>query len=191
MPAARSPDRLKTGLTMTIHAAPTAIDPHELRTAMSRFATGVAVVTTFDGEKREGLTVNSFSSLSLDPPLVVWSLRKNSPSLATFQRATGFAVNILCADRRELSHHFATPHSDKFLGVEYDDGSFGFPVFSDNLALFECRKSQVVEGGDHLMFIGEVLRVTYRDDVPLIFSSGRYCTPLAIPSNALVNTGAG
>jgi len=183
MPAARSPDRLKTGLTMTIHAAPTAIDPHELRTAMSRFATGVAVVTTFDGEKREGLTVNSFSSLSLDPPLVVWSLRKNSPSLATFQRATGFAVNILCADRRELSHHFATPHSDKFLGVEYDDGSFGFPVFSGNLALFECRKSQVVEGGDHLMFIGEVLRVTYRDDVPLIISSGRYCTPLA-PANS-------
>jgi flavin reductase (DIM6/NTAB) family NADH-FMN oxidoreductase RutF len=176
---------------MTAHAAPTAIDPRELRTAMSRYATGVAVVTTFDGEKREGLTVNSFLSLSLDPPLVVWSLRKNSPSSATFQRATGFAVNILCADRRDLSHHFATPHPDKFLGVEYDDGSFGFPVFSDNLALFECRKSQVVEGGDHLMFIGEVLRVTYRDDVPLIFSSGRYCTPLAIPSKALVNTGAG
>jgi flavin reductase (DIM6/NTAB) family NADH-FMN oxidoreductase RutF len=176
---------------MTAHAAPTAIDPRELRTAMSRFATGVAVVTTFDGEKREGLTVNSFSSLSLDPPLVVWSLRKNSPSSATFRRATGFAVNILCADRRDLSHHFATPHPDKFLGVEYDDGSFGFPVFSDNLALFECRKSQVVEGGDHLMFIGEVLRVTYRDDVPLIFSSGRYCTPLPIPSNALVNTDAG
>jgi flavin reductase (DIM6/NTAB) family NADH-FMN oxidoreductase RutF len=101
---------------MTVHAAPTAIDPRELRAAMSRFATGVAVVTTFDGEKREGLTINSFSSLSLDPPLVVWSLRKNASSLATFQRAAGFAVNVLCADRRDLSRHFATPHPDKFLG---------------------------------------------------------------------------
>ena len=169
---------------MTVHAAATAIDSHELRAAMSRFATGVAVVTTFDGEKREGLTVNSFSSLSLDPPLVVWSLRRNSLALATFQRAKGFAVNILCADRRDLSLHFATPHPDKFLGVEHKDGDFGFPVFSDNLALFECRKFQVFEGGDHLMFVGEVLRVKYRDDVPLIFSSGRYCTPLAIPRNA-------
>jgi flavin reductase (DIM6/NTAB) family NADH-FMN oxidoreductase RutF len=175
---------------MTVHAAPTAIDPRELRAAMSRFATGVAVVTTFDGEKREGLTVNSFSSLSLDPPLVVWSLRKNASSLVTFQRAAGFAVNVLCADRRDLSRHFATPHPDKFLGVEYDDGGFGFPVLSGNLALFECRKSQVVEGGDHLMFIGEVLRVTYRDDVPLIFSGGRYCTPLAIPGNVRVESGA-
>ena len=171
---------------MTVHAAATVVDPRELRAAMSRFATGVAVVTTFDGEKREGLTINSFSSLSLDPPLVVWSLRKNSPSLATFQRAKGFAVNILCASRRDLSHHFATSHPDKFQGVEYNDGSFGFPVFNDNLALFECRKSQVFEGGDHLMFIGEVLRVTYRDDVPLIFSSGRYCIPSALPSKAQI-----
>ena len=99
-------------------------------------------------------------------------------------------MNVLCADRRDLSRHFATPHPDKFLGVEYDDGGFGFPVLSGNLALFECRKSQVVEGGDHLMFIGEVLRVTYRDDVPLIFSGGRYCTPLAIPGNVRVESGA-
>jgi flavin reductase (DIM6/NTAB) family NADH-FMN oxidoreductase RutF len=175
---------------MTIHAARTAIDPRELRAAMSRFATGVAVVTTFDREKREGLTVNSFSSLSLDPPLVVWSLRKNAPSLATFHRAIGFAVNVLCADRPDLSHHFATPHPDKFLGVEYDDGGFGCPILRGNLALFECRKSQVIEGGDHLMFIGEVLHVSYRDDVPLIFSGGRYCTPLAIPNNARLETGA-
>ena len=158
---------------------------------MSRFATGVAVVTTFDGEKREGLTVNSFSSLSLDPPLVVWSLRKNSPSLTTFRRAAGFAVNILCADRRDLSQHFATPRPDKFLGLEYRNGRFGYPVFDDNLALFECRTSQVLDAGDHLMFIGEVLRVAYRDDVPLIFSSGRYCTPSAIPAGAQASTGAG
>lgn len=165
---------------MTVHSAPTAIHPREMRAAMSRFATGVAVVTTFDGEKREGVTVNSFSSLSLDPPLVLWSLRKSAPSLHTFQRAEGFAVNVLCAHRRELSQHFATPKPDKFIGVEYVDGNFGNPVLSDNLALFECRTSQIVEGGDHLMFIGEVLRVTYRDDVPLIFSAGRYCTPSEI-----------
>lgn len=176
---------------MTAQSALTAIDTRELRAAMSRFATGVAVVTTFDGEKREGLTVNSFSSLSLDPPLVVWSLRKNSQSAATFQRAAGFAVNILCADRRDLSHHFATPHADKFLGIEYEHGSFEYPVFRDNRALFECRISKLVEAGDHLMFIGEVLRMAYRDDVPLIFSSGRYCTPLATPANAQVNNGAG
>jgi len=168
---------------MTVHTAPGAIDPRELRAAMSRFATGVAVVTTFDGQKREGLTVNSFTSLSLDPPLVLWSLRKNAPSLTTFQRAEGFAVNILCADRRDLSQHFATPKADKFQGIDFTGGDFGHPVLAGNLALFECRTAQVVEGGDHLMFIGEVLRVTYRDDIPLIFSGGRYCTPSVIQNS--------
>jgi flavin reductase (DIM6/NTAB) family NADH-FMN oxidoreductase RutF len=157
------------------------IDLRELRAAMSRFATGVTVVTTFDGNKREGLTVNSFSSLSLDPPLVLWSLRRKSGSLETFTRAEGFAVNVLSAASRDLSQHFATSRPDRFRGVEYTDGLLGCPVLPGNLALFECRKIQVVEGGDHLMFIGEVLNVTYRNDVPLIFSAGRYCTPQALP----------
>lgn len=168
---------------MIAQAAPATIDPRELRAAMSRFATGVAVVTTFDGTKREGLTINSFSSLSLDPPLVLWSLRKNAPSLETFQRADGFAVNILCADRRDLSQHFATPKADKFAGVEHTDSSLGFPVLNGNLALFDCRKSQIIEGGDHFMFIGEVRHVDYCDDIPLIYSGGRYCTPAIIQNS--------
>ena len=160
--------------------SPTTIDSREFRAAMSRFATGVAVVTTFDGSKREGLTINSFTSLSLDPPLVLWSLRKNAPSLSTFQRAEGFAINVLCANRLDLSQHFAKPRADKFENVPFSESELGNAVLTGNLALFECRKSQTVDGGDHTMFIGEVLRVEYRDDVPLIFSGGRYCTPALI-----------
>lgn len=153
------------------------VDPSTLRAAMSRFATGVTVVTTFDGTKREGLTVNSFASLSLDPPLVLWSIRKSAPSLATFLRASCFAVNVLAAGRHELSQHFATPRADKFSGIHFADGFGGCPVLQGNVASFECRKSQVLEGGDHLIILGEVVNLSYCDDVPLIFISGRYCTP--------------
>jgi flavin reductase (DIM6/NTAB) family NADH-FMN oxidoreductase RutF len=156
------------------------VEPNRMRAAMSRFATGVTVVTTFDGRKREGLTVNSFSSLSLDPALVLWSIRKNAPSVATFLRAEGFAVNVLAASSRNLSQHFATPRPDKFLGVAYTEGWSGCPVLTGNLALFECRKVQTIEGGDHLIVVGAVLNLSYADDVPLIFSSGRYCIPASI-----------
>ena len=152
------------------------IDPVTLRAAMSRFATGVTVVTTFDGKKREGLTINSFSSLSLEPPMVLWSIRKDAPSLETFLQAPCFAVNVLSASYRSLSQHFARPAIDKFSGIEFREGLGRCPVLKGNLASFECVKTQAVEGGDHLIFLGEVADLSYCDDVPLIFSNGRYCT---------------
>jgi flavin reductase (DIM6/NTAB) family NADH-FMN oxidoreductase RutF len=152
------------------------IEASTLRAAMSRFATGVTVVTTIDGRRREGLTINSFSSLSLEPPLVLWCIRKDAASLVTFSRASCFAVNVLAARRRHLSDHFARSHPDKFSGIDFTDGIGGCPVLSGNLASFECVKAGVIEGGDHLIILGEIRHLSFCDDEPLVFSQGRYCT---------------
>jgi flavin reductase (DIM6/NTAB) family NADH-FMN oxidoreductase RutF len=150
----------------------------ELRDALARFATGVAIVTTRapDGRYR-GVTANSFASVSLDPPLVLWSLRRNAPSLRSFADSGHFAVNVLSADQVGLSRHFARPHEDKFSGVAFVPGFGGCPVIEGALAVFECEAAQQMDGGDHLMFLGRLLRASHRHGEPLIFSAGRYCIP--------------
>ena len=112
----------------------------KLRNALGRFPTGVTVITTRtpDG-KREGLTANSFTALSLDPPLVLWSLGSRSKSLASFQRAGRFAINVLGSHQAELSHHFATTREDKFENVDIQGGLGGCPVLPNALACFECE----------------------------------------------------
>lgn len=159
-----------------------AFDPRQLRNALGRFATGVTVVTTRtpDG-KLEGITVNSFSAVSLDPPLVLWSIKRSAPSLASFKAAGMFAINVLTQKQADLSHHFATPAADKFAGVEFSAGFGGCPLLSDTLASFECEIERMVEGGDHLIVIGRILRFGYCDAPPLLFSSGRYCRAAALP----------
>jgi flavin reductase (DIM6/NTAB) family NADH-FMN oxidoreductase RutF len=158
-------------------------DPRRMRHALGRFATGVTIVTTRhpDG-KLEGLTANSFSAVSLDPPLVLWSLRREAPSLRSFAASGRFAVNVLGAHQRELSRQFATPSLDKFAAVAHECGLGGCPLIEGSLAQFECRLEETVAGGDHLIFIGRVERARYRDGEPLIFSAGRYCTPALLPA---------
>jgi flavin reductase (DIM6/NTAB) family NADH-FMN oxidoreductase RutF len=160
-------------------------DTRALRSALGRFATGVTVVTTrCPSGKLVGLTANSFSSVSLDPPLVLWSLRRTAASLQSFTGSRYFAVNVLSADQEKLSNHFATPSPDKFADIKFETGIAGCPLLPRTLACFECQLETEVEGGDHVIFLGRVLRATYRDGVPLIFASGSYCRPerLGVPS---------
>ena len=162
-----------------------AVDARALRHAFGHFATGVAVVTTrTPAGKLEGLTANSFSSVSLDPPLVLWCLQRDAASAPGFAAAGMFAVNVLAAHQHALSRHFATPTSDKFAGLRHTEGLGGCPLLADSLAHFECRTENAVDAGDHTIFIGRVLRVTHRDGEPLIFSAGRYCVPTALTVTA-------
>jgi flavin reductase (DIM6/NTAB) family NADH-FMN oxidoreductase RutF len=152
-------------------------DARHLRNALGRFPTGVTVVTTrAPGGRFEGLTVNSFAALSLDPALLLWSINHKSPSATGFRAAGHFAVNVLRAAQVDLSHRFATRRDNKFEGVAFDEGLGGAPVLRDMLATFECETVSVTEGGDHLLFIGRVHRMAYDDGDPLIFSAGKYCT---------------
>ena len=152
------------------------------RTALGRFATGITVITTQTAQgKREGLTANSFGALSLEPPLVLWSLTRKAPSLASFQASPHFAVNVLAAHQRSLSNHFARPAPDKFESIECPPGLGGCPTLPDCLALFECRLERTVEAGDHVVFIGRVERFGWREGDPLVFSCGHYCITAALP----------
>jgi flavin reductase (DIM6/NTAB) family NADH-FMN oxidoreductase RutF len=151
------------------------LDRRDFRRALGQFATGVTVVTarTPDGRK-VGVTVNSFSSVSLDPPLVLWSLSRQAPSFADFAHATHFAVNVLAANQHHLSRQFSTPLPDKFSGVEFVEGAGGVPVLSGVNAHFICRNVRQYDGGDHLIFLGEVEDYKFSDGEPLVFHSGRY-----------------
>ena len=151
------------------------IDRRDFRRALGQFATGVTVVTarTPDGRK-VGVTVNSFSSVSLDPPLVLWSLSRQAPSLADFTHAPYFAINVLAANQHHISRQFSTPLPDKFSGVEFHEGSAGVPLLSGVNAHFFCRNVRQYDGGDHVIFLGEVEDYKYTDGEPLVFHSGRY-----------------
>ena len=152
------------------------IDQRHLRNALGRYATGVTVITTRTAAgKLEGLTANSFAAVSLDPPLISWSLKRSAPSYDGFLTANHFAVNILSAEQHALCRHFATPRLDKFEDVVFEAGMHGAPILPGCLATFECRTENTIEGGDHQIFIGRVLRATHRDGEPLIFSAGRLC----------------
>jgi len=154
-------------------------DTRALRHALGRFATGVTVITTRCPSGRlVGLTANSFSSVSLDPPLVLWSLRKNASSLPSFTGSQHFAVHVLSAEQEVLSNHFAKQGAlDKFAELEFETGHGGCPLLPGALATFECQIETEVEGGDHVIFLGRVLKAAYRDGVPLIFAGGTYCRP--------------
>jgi flavin reductase (DIM6/NTAB) family NADH-FMN oxidoreductase RutF len=163
-------------------------DARHLRNALGRFPTGVTVVTTRGPTGRyEGLTVNSFAALSLEPALVLWSLNHSSPSVAGFRGAGHFAVNVLRATQADHSHRFAMRRDNKFDGIQFDEGLGGAPVLRDMLATFECETASIVEGGDHLLFIGRVRRMAYEDGDPLIFNAGKYCTAQSLPAGTAVD----
>jgi flavin reductase (DIM6/NTAB) family NADH-FMN oxidoreductase RutF len=139
-------------------------DSKDLREAFGEFMTGVTVVTTLDeaGEPT-GLTVNSFSSLSLDPPLALFSLGKASNTFDAFQSDNGFVIHVLATDQRHLAEQFATRDANRFEGVEWSEGIDGLPLISDTLASFECSREHIYEGGDHLILVGRIERLTIGD----------------------------
>ncbi|MEU6586613.1 flavin reductase [Nocardia sp. NPDC046763] len=152
-----------------------AVDPRALRNALGLYATGVTVVTSRAPDGRKvGVTANSFTSVSLDPPLVAWCPAKKAPSLPDLVAASHFAVNVLAADQHELSRQFATPAPDKFAGVAHHDGIAGVPLLDNSIARFQCRTVQRVEAGDHVIFIGEVEQFDTCNGQPLVFHSGGY-----------------
>ena len=154
-------------------------DARALRNALGRFPTGVTVITTrAPNGKLEGLTANSFSALSLDPPLVLWSISRKSGSIDGFVGSGHFAINVLSAEQPDLSHRFATPLENRFEGVAFELGLGGSPLLHGVLARFECSLASTIEGGDHLLFVGRVHKISYGTGEPLIFSAGRYCTAL-------------
>lgn len=155
--------------------AAVAVDLSQFRRALSCFATGVAVVTTVDSSgAKVGMTINSFNSVSLDPPLVLWSVAEDSYSYDVFTRAEHFAVNVLSMHQKDLADRFAQSNNDKFDGLRHGEGLHGVPLLSDFAACFECRTEHIYSGGDHKIIVGRVLRVEDHDKDPLIFYRGHY-----------------
>jgi 3-hydroxy-9,10-secoandrosta-1,3,5(10)-triene-9,17-dione monooxygenase reductase component len=151
-------------------------DPQRaFRDALGAFATGVTIATTRDGcGEPVGVTASSFNSVSLDPPLILWSLAKNSLSHQSFAESGHFAVHVLAASQEPLSNRFARRGDDKFAGLAWRTGALGSPILDDYAALFECRTRHQYEGGDHIILVGEVVAHDARDEPPLLFHAGRY-----------------
>lgn len=152
-------------------------DERAFRQALGRFTTGVTIVTATTGGDRStwvGVTANSFTSVSLQPPMVLWSLGRNSRSFEAFADSTHFAVHVLAENQQELSNRFARTIDDKFGELVCGTGVGGVPLLPECVACFECRTAHVYEGGDHLIFVGEVLNFSHRDRAPLVFHEGRY-----------------
>ena len=151
------------------------LDPQAFRSALGTFVTGVTIVTARDEAGRPfGLTANSFNSVSLDPPMVLWSLSLHSGTLPVFRDADGWAVHVLAADQQAMSDRFARPGADKFDGLDLADGFEGAPLIPGYAARFGCRARFEYEGGDHAIFLGEVVDFDRREVEPLIYHGGRY-----------------
>jgi len=151
------------------------ISKEEFRAALSRFASGVTVVTTKDGSgKLYGITVSAFCSVSLTPPLVLICIEKNTGSHHAFEQSRVFVVNILRENQQRISDHFASPLEDKFSEISYRSGIENLPVLEDALANLECRLRYSHEGGDHTIFVGEVEKATVNGIKPLLYFHGDY-----------------
>ena len=159
------------------------VSEFEFRSALSRFASGVSVVTTKDsGGNLHGITVSAFCSVSLTPPLVLICIEKVTASHSAFKESNAFVVNVLSESQMHLSERFAAPSEDKFGDVEFRAGIENIPVLNDTLASLECRLKHTFEGGDHSIFIGEVENVIVSDGEPLLYFQGNYRKVSAISS---------
>jgi flavin reductase (DIM6/NTAB) family NADH-FMN oxidoreductase RutF len=164
-------------------AASPASDSTALRRCVGAFVTGVTVITALGADgQAEGITANSFSSLSLDPPLIVWSLRLSSRSFNTYKNAARFAVNILAEDQVDISNRFASSGVDRFEGVTYKPGLGGVPLIDGCVSYLECSLEASYPGGDHVLFVGRVERIHTYEGRPLAYGSGGYLSvqPLAV-----------
>ncbi|GGB86986.1 flavin reductase [Marinobacterium zhoushanense] len=156
------------------------IDPRELRNTLGLFATGVTVVTAPGlDDKPVGITANSFSSLSLDPPLVLWSLALKSSNVALFKEGNPFAINILGAHHQELALQFARPVPDKFQNVEFETNTHGVPLLKGAQGHLECTVTFTQELGDHLLIVGRVDAIASEPCEPLLFYRGAFARLLS------------
>lgn len=160
---------------MSAAESPSGFDARAFRGALGNFATGVTIVTTFDDEHEDvGITANSFNSVSLDPPMVLWSLSRKAKSLPAFLNNPYFAVHILAADQEALSQRFATQGANKFANLELTRGPGNVPLLDGCSARFVCRTAFKHDGGDHVIFVGAVLSFDASSHAPLLFHAGRY-----------------
>jgi flavin reductase (DIM6/NTAB) family NADH-FMN oxidoreductase RutF len=152
-----------------------AIDPRDFRNALGSYATGVTIITAAGSDgKPYGITCNSFASVSLNPPLVLWSLVLYSSSLTAFQDARHFAVNVLGNSQQALADKFAKSSDEKFIGVDWTPGLGGAPLLAGSVANFQCRSVNRYYGGDHVIFLGAVEAYSYDRNEPLLFAQGGY-----------------
>jgi flavin reductase (DIM6/NTAB) family NADH-FMN oxidoreductase RutF len=167
-------------------------DPRALRDAFGSFLTGVTVVTTHSAEGQAvGFTANSFTSVSLDPPLLLVCLAKSSRNFATLTQSSGFAVNILAEDQKEVSNTFAKPVEDRFAAIEWQRGPHGAPVFANVAAWFDCATQQVVDAGDHVILIGRVEAFENSGRTGLGYARGAYFTPALADKSLLTSVEGG
>jgi flavin reductase (DIM6/NTAB) family NADH-FMN oxidoreductase RutF len=169
-------------MTALLRPQAPSFSPQDFRSALGMFATGVTVITGRDADGRlVGLTANSFNSVSLSPPLVLWSLSRSAGSMPTFAKGSHYAVNILAAEQRPIAERFASKDIDRFAGVPFREGAGGAPVLEGVAASFECFNRSRYEEGDHVIFVGEVEHCQRRDGaLPLIYHGGRYFTELPL-----------
>jgi flavin reductase (DIM6/NTAB) family NADH-FMN oxidoreductase RutF len=154
---------------------PHAVTERQFRDALAQFATGVTIIAARAPHGGfVGFTANSFNSVSLDPPLVIWSLARRSRSLGVFEGAERYAVNVLAREQVELARRFSRPHADRFAGVAYRLARAGAPLIEGCAAWLECRHHALHPAGDHMLFIGEVDTCAYRHAEPLVWHGGRY-----------------
>ena len=156
------------------------LDTWDFKQAVGAFTTGVTVVTTVDDAgTRYGLTANSFASVSLEPPLVLFCVDLRAPSLEGLTRSQHFAINVLASDQEEIARRFARPTEDKFAGLHWRVGIFGAPLLDRCIAHIECKFEHMLPSGDHAIVIGRVHRVKFYAGEPLVFHRSRFGTVVA------------
>ena len=152
-----------------------AITKDEFRAALGNFASGVTVVTTKDAnDNLHGLTVSAFSSVSMNPPLILICIQKSTPSHYAFEESKVFVVNILSDSQKEISNQFAFKHEDKFAGINYNLSENGLPVLEDCLVNLECSLKHSYDGGDHTIFVGHIENAIINEGNPLVYWKGDY-----------------
>ena len=161
-------------MTQTSYLPDQPVASADLRNVMANYLTGVTVVTlTGPHKKPYGLTVTSFNSVSLSPPLILWSLDNRNDKLSLFQDARGFAVNIMAADQLALCKKFAAADNDRFLNCDWRFGAYGQPLLENALANLECRPWAEYDGGDHTIFVGEVMSIKQNKGKAAAFFKGK------------------
>lgn len=156
-------------------AQPPPFSSHDFRKALGQFATGVTIVTALNAQGQPvGVTVSSFNSVSLHPPLVLWSMANSAASLPVFMACSHYTVHVLGAEQKELAMQFATKGIDRWAGVTHQPGKCGAPLLDGAAASFECFNRSRYQEGDHVIFVGEVEHCNHRNDAaPLIYHDGR------------------
>lgn len=156
-------------------ATPPEFDTRHFRDALSQFATGVTVITTrLDDGRFFGLTASSFNSVSLDPPLVLWSLSGHAQSMPLFTGNSHYVINVLAANQLTLAERFASRIPNRFEGMEFDLSHTGLPILKGVAAWFECHNRSRYPEGDHVIFVGEVERCALQPQAPLVFHRGQF-----------------